>query len=64
MKLGIVKVWNPSNGWGFIAGDDGDDYFLNVNNIRPSQRFKVGDRVKFDVFEGQKGPSAENVTHA
>lgn len=64
MKLGTVKVWNPSNGWGFISGDDGDDYFLNVSNIRPGQRVKVGDRVKFDVFEGQKGPSAENVTHA
>jgi len=64
VKLGTVKVWNPSNGWGFISGDDGDDYFLNVSNIRPGQRVKVGDRVKFDVFEGQKGPSAENVTHA
>ncbi|MBC8196974.1 MAG: cold shock domain-containing protein [Candidatus Marinimicrobia bacterium] len=64
MNIGVVKVWNPSNGWGFISGDDGEDYFLNANNIRQGQKVKVGDRVKFDVFEGQKGPSAENVSHA
>jgi len=64
VNIGVVKVWNPSNGWGFISGDDGEDYFLNANNIRQGQKVKVGDRVKFDVFEGQKGPSAENVSHA
>ncbi len=64
MNIGVVKVWNPSNGWGFISGNDGEDYFLNANNIRQGQKVKVGDRVKFDVYEGQKGPSAENVSHA
>lgn len=64
MNIGVVKVWNPSNGWGFISGNDGEDYFLNANNIRQGQKVKVGDRVKFDVYEGQKGPSAENVCHA
>ena len=64
MNTGVVKVWNPSNGWGFISGDDGEEYFLNANNIRQGQKVKVGDRVKFDVFEGQKGPSAENLSHA
>jgi cold shock protein len=64
VNTGVVKVWNPSNGWGFISGDDGEEYFLNANNIRQGQKVKVGDRVKFDVFEGQKGPSAENLSHA
>ena len=64
MKLGTVKVWNPTSGWGFISGDDGDDYFLNVSNIRSGQKLKVGDRVKFDVYEGQRGPAAEKVTIA
>ena len=64
MRVGTVKVWNPENGWGFITDEYGDDYFLNVSNIRPGQKVKVGDKVKFDVFEGQRGPSAENVTHA
>lgn len=63
MKIGTVKVWNPAKGWGFISGEDGEDYFLNVSNIRSGQKVKIGDKVKFDVFEGQRGPSAENVTH-
>lgn len=36
--------------------------FLNISKVRPGQKIQEGDRVKFDVFEGQKGPSAENVT--
>ena len=63
MKVGTVKVWNPAKGWGFITDEHGEDYFLNVINIRPGQKVKIGDRVKFDVSEGQRGPSAENVTH-
>lgn len=64
MKVGTVKVWNDVSGWGFISGDDGEDYFLNVRKIRSGQKVREGDRVKFDVFEGQRGPAAENVTHA
>ena len=64
MKIGTVKVWNPANGWGFISGDDGDDYFLNADNIRLGQKMKLGDHVRFDVYEGHQGPAAENVTHA
>tara|TARA_B100001029_G_C15060067_1_gene457655 strand:- start:3094 stop:3288 length:195 start_codon:yes stop_codon:yes gene_type:complete len=64
LKLGTIKAWNETNGWGFITDDQGEDYFLNVSNIRSGQTIKIGDRVKFDVFEGQRGPSAENVTPA
>ncbi|MBC8214394.1 MAG: cold-shock protein [Candidatus Marinimicrobia bacterium] len=62
MKTGIVKTWDRRKGWGFIQDDDGWDYFLNISNIRKGQAIHEGDRVKFDVFEGQRGPSAENVT--
>ena len=63
MKIGVVKVWNEVKGWGFIVGNDGEDYFLNISNIRSGEKIHQGDRVKFDVFEGQRGPSAENVMH-
>ena len=63
MKVGVVKVWNEVKGWGFIIGNDGEDYFLNISNIRSGEKIHQGDHVKFDVFEGQRGPSAENVTH-
>ena len=63
MKIGTIKVWNPTKGWGFISDDDGEDYFLNASHVRSGDNIKVGDRVKFDVYEGQRGPGAENVTH-
>ena len=62
MLTGEVKVWNRDKGWGFISGDDGDDYFVNVANIRSGQSLKIGSRVKFDSAETNKGTIAENVT--
>ena len=62
MLSGTIKVWNDSKGWGFIEGDDGEDYFLNIANIRKGQSVQVNCRVKFDVNQGQRGPEAENVT--
>ena len=62
MILGTVKVWKPGNGWGFIEGDDGEDYFLNISNVRKGQFIKNGVRIKFDVFEGQRGPEAINAS--
>ena len=62
MISGIVNNWNKGEGWGFILGDDGDDYFLNISNVRPGQSLRVNSHVKFDVNQGQRGPEAENVT--
>ncbi len=61
MKTGIIKMWDGVKGFGFIEDDDGWDYFLNISKVRKGQTIREGDKVKFDVFEGQKGPSAVNV---
>ena len=62
MISGTIKIWKDTEGWGFIEGDDGEDYFLNVANVRKGQSILVNSRVKFDVNQGQRGPEAENVT--
>ena len=62
MIPGTLKNWDESKGWGFIEGDDGEDYFVNISNIRRGQHMNINSRVRFDVFQGQKGPEAENVT--
>ena len=62
MISGTIKMWKDVEGWGFIEGDDGEDYFVNVANVRKGQRLQLYSRVKFDVSQGQKGPEAENVS--
>ena len=62
MISGIIKIWKDTEGWGFIEGDDGEDYFLNIANVRKGQSIEINCRVKFDVNQGQRGPEAENVT--
>ena len=62
MQVGKIKVWNQGSGWGFIEGNDGEDYFLNVKHLRAGQNIRVGSKVKFDIEESQKGPQAINVT--
>ena len=62
MLSGKIKVWNQNSGWGFIESDNGEDYFLNVKNVRAGQQIRVGTQVKFDTEESQRGPQAINVT--
>ena len=61
---GIVKWFNDSKGYGFITPDDGaKDCFVHHTAIQ-MQGFKTlaeGERVEFDIVDGQKGPAAENV---
>ena len=61
MISGTVKAWSPSKGWGFIEGDDGEDYFFNISSVRKGQKIREGINVKFDFFETQRGSEAENV---
>ena len=62
MISGKIKMWKEVEGWGFIEGDDGEDYFINISNVRMGQNIQLNSRVKFDVSQGQRGPEAENIT--
>ena len=61
---GTVKWFNDSKGFGFIAPEDGSrDCFVHFSAIQ-GDGFKTlaeGEKVEFDVVDGPKGPSAENV---
>ena len=64
MKTGTVKWFNAKKGYGFISDENGDDIFVHFSALDMSG-FKVleeGDKVEFEVIEGEKGPQAANVT--
>ena len=64
MAEGIVKWFNDSKGFGFIEQENGPDVFVHHTGINATgfRSLNEGDRVVFDVEEGQKGPAAVNVT--
>ncbi len=63
MANGTVKWFNDKKGYGFIEQEDGPDAFVHHSGINATgfKTLKEGDRVTFDVEEGEKGPSAVNV---
>jgi CspA family cold shock protein len=64
MINGTVKWFNDRKGFGFIEQENGPDVFVHHTGINANgfKSLKEGDRVTFDVEQGQKGPSATNVT--
>ncbi len=65
MANGTVKWFNDKKGYGFIEQEDGgQDVFVHQSEIKGAgfRTLKEGDRVSFDIEQGEKGPAAANVT--
>ena len=65
-QTGICKWFNDQKGFGFITPDNGgDDVFVHFTGIsgegKGRKTLAEGDKVEFEVTQGQKGPQAANV---
>jgi len=63
-ERGVVKWFNVKKGFGFITWDQGEDVFVHFRSIRGQghRSLTEGQRVKFAVVRGDKGPQAEDVS--
>jgi cold shock protein len=63
MAQGTVKWFNGDKGYGFIAVEGGPDVFVHFSAIAGGgyRSLDEGQKVEFDITQGQKGPQAENV---
>ena len=60
---GTVKFFNAEKGFGFIAADDGVEYFVHQTGLADGVRIVDNDEVEFEVVEGDRGLKAINVTN-
>ena len=61
---GKVKFFNREDGFGFIIGDDGKDYFVHKSGLQDNITIDEDDLVEFSVEEGDRGPKAVKVSKA
>lgn len=63
-ERGVVKWFNIKKGFGFIAWEEGEDVFVHFRSIRGQghRSLEEGQKVKFTVIQGDKGPQADDVS--
>lgn len=58
---GKVKFFNDTKGFGFIAAEDGKEYFVHQTGLNAGIKITQNDEVTFDVEQGDRGAKAVNV---
>jgi len=61
MVKGTVTRWLDGKGYGFIKGEDEKDIFVHFSEIQGKTSLKEGEKVEFEVTQGDKGPRAAKV---
>ncbi len=58
---GTVKWFNINKGYGFINGEDGQDYFVHFSAVPQNITLRENDKVTFDAVETERGKQAQNI---
>ena len=61
MAVGTVARWLDQKGFGFIKGEDEKDIFVHYTDIEGKGSLREGEKVEFEVTQGDKGPRAIKV---
>ncbi len=61
--VGTVKWFNSEKGYGFIQSEEGGDVFVHFSAIQMDgfKTLQEGQKVEFEIVEGNRGPQAANV---
>ena len=64
MNKGTVKWFNAKKGYGFILSEDEKEVFVHFSalNMDGFKELKDGEKVEYEIVDGDKGPQAANVS--
>ena len=62
MEKGTVKFFNVDRNFGFIERETGPDVFVHGSDVEGARLLREGDKVSFNIEQGDRGPKATNVT--